>query len=361
MAQDFDDGQKTEDPSHRRLQRAREEGRVAHSREINTWFMLAAASVIFVFVAPSAMERLARGLGAFADPQRFIVADGVMWEAVSQALSGVVAALVVPFVILMIAAVAGSVVQTGFVFATEKIGFNASHLSPLEGVKRLFSLRGLVELGKSVAKVLVVGAIAVMMLRGEIDHVSQMATLTPEDTMAEIGRLVLRLVAGILAVLTALAGADYIYQRLHLMRGLRMSRREVKEEQKQAEGDPLVRARLRQIRMDRARKRMMAAVPGASVVITNPTHYAVALKYELGDSGAPTVVAKGTDLIALKIREIAEENGVPVVENPPLARALHAGVEIDREIPPEHYKAVAEIIGYVFRLKGKIRPRAPAM
>jgi len=361
VAQDWDDGQKTEDPSQRRLQRAREEGRVAHSREINTWFMLAAFGLNLVFVLPSTMGRIVRALDLFTDPQRFIVADGVMWEAVTAALTGVAGALVVPFVILLIAAVAGSVVQTGFVFATERIGFKASHLSPLEGVKRLFSLRGVVELGKSVAKVLIVGAIAVMMLRGEIEHVSQMATLTPEDTLVEIGRLVLRLLGGILAILTALAGADYVYQRLNLMRGLRMTRREIKEEQKQSEGDPLVRARLRQIRMDRARKRMMAAVPGASVVITNPTHYAVALKYELGDSGAPTVVAKGTDLIALKIREIAEENGVPVVENPPLARALHAGVEIDREIPPEHYKAVAEIIGYVFRLKGKIRPPAPAM
>jgi flagellar biosynthesis protein FlhB len=361
VAQDFDDGQKTEDPSQRRLQRARDEGRVAQSREINSWFMLAAICLNLVFVMPATMERIARGLAAFADPQRFIVADGVVWEAVGAALMGVASSLVVPFVILMIAAVSGSVIQTGFVFASERIGFDASHLSPLQGVQRLFSLRGIVELGKSVAKVFVVGAIAVLMLRGEIDRVSQMAALTPEDTMHEIGRLVLRLFGGILAVLTALAGADYIYQRLHLIRGLRMSRREVREEQKQTDGDPLVRARLRQIRMDRARKRMMAAVPGASVVITNPTHYAVALKYELGESGAPTVVAKGTDLIALKIREVAEENNIPIVENPPLARALHAGVEIDREIPPEHYKAVAEIIGYVFRLKGKIRPRAPAM
>ncbi len=131
----------------------------------------------------------------------------------------------------------------------------------------------------------------------------------------------------------------------------------MREEVKQSEGDPLIRARLRQIRMDRTRRRMMAAVPGASVVITNPTHYAVALKYELGAAGAPRLVAKGKDLIALKIREVAAENNVPVIENPPLARALHAGVEIDREIPPEHYKAVAEIIGYVFRLKGKLRPR----
>jgi flagellar biosynthetic protein FlhB len=147
---------------------------------------------------------------------------------------------------------------------------------------------------------------------------------------------------------------------MSFMRSMRMSKQEVKEENKQAEGDPVIRARLRAIRMNRARKRMMAAVPKASVVITNPTHYAVALQYEMGERGAPKVVAKGADLVAQKIREIAKEHDVPIVENPPLARALYAGVEIDREIPPEHYKAVAEIISYVFRLKGKLRPQAPA-
>jgi flagellar biosynthetic protein FlhB len=216
-------------------------------------------------------------------------------------------------------------------------------------------------MGKSVAKIAVVGAIVVWLMRGESARISNLATLSPEDTLAEIQHLMLRLLLGVLAVLTPLAAADYIYQRLNHLRSLRMSKREVKEEMKQSEGDPIVKARLRQIRMDRARKRMMAAVPKASVVITNPTHYAVALAYELGAAGAPRVVAKGTDLVALKIREIAQAHEVPVVENPPLARALHAGVELDREIPPEHYKAVAEIIGYVFRLKGKIRPRAAAI
>ena len=165
----------------------------------------------------------------------------------------------------------------------------------------------------------------------------------------------LRMLLGILMVLTVLAGLDYAYQRFHMLQSLRMTRREVKEEHKQSEGDPIIKARLRQIRMERARRRMMAAVPGASVVITNPTHFAVALQYDMGEAGAPRVVAKGADLIAQRIRTIAEENSVPIVENPPLARALYASVEIDREIPPEHYRAVAEIISYVYRLKGKLK------
>jgi flagellar biosynthesis protein FlhB len=162
---------------------------------------------------------------------------------------------------------------------------------------------------------------------------------------------------GALVLVALLALLDYGYQRLSFMRQMRMSKQELKEEHKQAEGDPAVKARLRQIRMERARRRMMAAVPTASVVVTNPTHYAVALKYEMGSKGAPRLVAKGADLIAKRIREIAEENDVPLVENPPLARALYASVELDHEIPPEHYRAVAEIISYVFRIKGKFRAR----
>lgn len=361
MADQADEGQKTEDASQRKLQHARDEGRVAQSREINTWFMLGTSGILLLFVAPSLARTLAVALSAFIDPQRFLVPDGVTWGAVGAIVGRVAAALALPLGALMAAAIVGTVVQTGFVFATEKLRFDFGHLSPIGGLARLCSFRSLVEVTKSFAKVVVVGAVVAFMLRGEITRLSLVATLTPEQTIAEIEHLVLRLLLGILAVLTALAAVDYFYQRLQHLRSLRMTKREVKDEMKQSDGDPMVRARLRQIRTDRARRRMMAAVPGASVVITNPTHFAVALKYEMGAAGAPTVVAKGADLVALRIREVAEENGIAVVENPPLARALHASVEINQEIPAEHYKAVAEIIGYVFRLKGKIKPRAAAI
>jgi flagellar biosynthesis protein FlhB len=356
MPQEFDDGQKTEEPSQRRLQRAREEGRVAQSREINTGFILATGGVVILFLAPSIGGSLKNALGAFIDPTQFIAADGILWQAVMADLGAVAAALLLPFLLLVAAAVAGTVLQIGLVFATDKLGFDWSRVSPAAGFGRLFSVRALVETLKSLAKTVLVVAVATTMLRGEVLRVPLLG-LMPEDMPGEIEHLVLRLILGVLAVLAVLAGADYVYQRLSLLRSLRMTRREVKDELKQSEGDPLIKARLRQIRGERARRRMMAAVPGASVVITNPTHFAVALKYEMGESGAPRVVAKGADLIAQRIRELAVENGVPVMENPPLARALYAGVAIDREIPPEHYKAVAEIIGYVFRLKGKIRPQ----
>jgi flagellar biosynthetic protein FlhB len=318
---------------------------------------LAAAAGLILFLGPSLAASLTRTLVLFVEPQRFIAADGVMWDAVEAALRQVGNALVLPLIILLVAAVAGSVVQNGLVFAIEKLGFDISHISPLKGMNRLFSLRAMFETVKSLVKVAIVMAVAGFMMRDEIDRLPLLETLTAGAMAAEIERLVLRLLMGVLIALTALAGADYFYQRLQFLRSLRMTKREVKEEAKQSEGDPIVRGRLRQIRMERARRRMMAAVPTASVVITNPTHYAVALKYEMGDAGAPKVVAKGSDLVALRIREVAEENNVPIIENPPLARALHAGVDLDREIPPEHYKAVAEIIGYVFRLKGKIKAR----
>ena len=170
--------------------------------------------------------------------------------------------------------------------------------------------------------------------------------------------LCLRVLLVVLAVMTLIAGLDFLFQRLQHSKQLRMSKQELKDEFKQSEGDPMVRGRLRQIRMERARRRMMAAVPEADVVIANPTHFAVALAYEVGTVGAPRVTAKGMDHLALKIRELAEQHGIPVIENPPLARALFDGVALDQEIPEQHYKAVAEIIGYVLRLKGKLPGRA---
>ena len=268
--------------------------------------------------------------------------------------------LALPLLIFVIAAVAGTMIQIGLVFATEKLGFDLSRISPLGGFKRLFSVRAGVEFFKSLGKVGTVAVVAAWMAFPAIGQLERLTREPAELLPNELYKFILRLLFGVLAVVTVLALFDYVYQRLAFMRSMRMSKQEVKEENKQAEGDPIIRARLRAIRMNRARKRMMAAVPKASVVITNPTHFAVALQYEMGGTGAPKVVAKGADLVALKIREIATEHDVPIVENPPLARALYASVEVDREIPQEHYKAVAEIISYVFRLKGMLRPQAQA-
>ena len=193
-----------------------------------------------------------------------------------------------------------------------------------------------------------------MLMMPSFNGLEQLVRMEIVAMPAILYTLTVKLLVGVLAIVTVIAVVDFLYQKFEFMKQMRMSRQEIKDEMKQSDGDPMVKQRLRQIRMERARQRMSAAVPGSSVVITNPTHYAVALKYELGEMDAPVLVAKGQDFIAAKIREIAKENDIPIVENPPLARALYAGVEIDEEIPGEHFKAVAEIIGYVMRLKGKM-------
>jgi flagellar biosynthetic protein FlhB len=228
-------------------------------------------------------------------------------------------------------------------------------INPMTGFGRMFSLQSVVELLKSIAKLTVVGVICYIALK---PHVIELESLPSMDLMAVLAflhRILIRLVMAIVLAIVVIAAADWFYQRFSYMKKLRMTKQEIKDENKQTEGDPMVKSRLRALRIQRARNRMMAAIPKADVVVTNPTHYACALKYDADTMNAPTLVAKGQNLIALRIREIAQENDVPVVENPPLARALYASVDLDREIPPEHYKAVAEVISYVMRLKGKLR------
>jgi flagellar biosynthetic protein FlhB len=350
-----DDNQRTEQASQRKLAQARAQGQVAQSREINSWFMLAAGAAVVLLWGPSLARPLQGTLTRFLDPATLLAREGILWEAVRAMLGTVAISFALPLALFVAAALAGSLVQTGLVLATDRLGFDLSRVSPIQGFTRLFSLRSMSEFLKSLVKVAAVGAAVLWLLAPELDRLPLLADVGAPGLMTEIHQGLLRVALAVLAALAAIALLDYLYQRFAFLRSQRMSKQEVKEEHKQAEGDPMVKARLRQIRMERARRRMMAAVPSASVVVTNPTHYAVALKYAIGDKGAPKLVAKGADLIAERIREIARENDVPIVENPPLARALHAGVELDQEIPSEHYRAVAEIINYVFRLKGNLR------
>jgi flagellar biosynthesis protein FlhB len=353
------DDNKTEQPSQRKLSRARSEGQVVQSREVSSFFMMTAGAAVVLLMAPSIAERMDVTLARFIDPVQLMDSGGIIWGAVGNLLVEIATAFILPLAIFVATAIVSSVVQTGFVVAVEKVGFDWSRLSLVGGFGRLFSVRSAIEFLKGLAKVAALAAIAASVLVPESHHLSLLIGLNMAALASEFHHLLLRLVMAVLLLSAALAVLDYAYQRFSFMQSMRMSKQEVKEEHRQAEGDPMVKARLRQVRMERARRRMMAAVPKASVVVTNPTHYAVALAYEFGAKGAPRVVAKGADLVALRIRELAEEHNVPIVENPPLARALYANVELDREIPQEHYRAVAEIISYVFRLKGKLQPARP--
>jgi flagellar biosynthetic protein FlhB len=249
-------------------------------------------------------------------------------------------------------------VQNGVLFSAEQLMPKLDKISPMAGFHRLFSTKAVVELVKGVLKLAVVGTVLTMVVMPHLAHITELPGYTVPDLLIYTGKLAGKVLLASLAVITVIAGLDMFYQRFAHMKSLRMSKQEIRDEMKQTDGDPMIKSRLRQIRMERARRRMMAEVPKATVVITNPTHFAVALRYEQSKMEAPIVVAKGADVVAARIRELAQENDVPIVENPPLARALYATVDLDHPVPSEHYRAIAEIIGYVMKLKQKVRGRA---
>jgi len=280
-----------------------------------------------------------------------IRADGPGLLALAQSLGyAMLAALGVPLLMLVLAAFAGNLVQHRLVWSGESLKPKFSKISPGAGAKRVFGKQAAANFGKGLFKVIALGSVMTMILWPERLRLESFMHFSPGVILSATTGLIVHLLGAVVAMLAVVAIADYLFQYRQWYERQKMSLQEMKEEFKQSEGDPHVKGRLRQLRQARMKKRMMAAVPKASVIITNPTHYSVALSYERGMS-APLCVAKGVDTIALKIREIAGAHDIPIVENVPLARALYATVEIDAEIPVEHYHAVAEIIGYVMGLK----------
>ncbi|WP_300298758.1 flagellar biosynthesis protein FlhB [Ferrovibrio sp.] len=351
MAEDADPDSKTEDPSGKRLADAAKQGNIARSQEIGHWFIFLAATIA-LWVMGDMLSR--RVIGAtlffFEQPHRIPIDPSHLTQlAVNMAMDvGLVMAPVLGlFVVFSLAA---SIMQNKPQVTFEKLKPDISKLSPMAGLKRIFSVSGAVEFVKNLMKVGLIGAILFAILIPELDKLEALIDLDLSVILPFCISIVFKLLGSLIGIMAVVSVADYLYQRYNYIKQLRMTRQEVKDEHKETEGDPIIKARLRQLRMQRVRKRMMANVPQASVVVTNPTHYAVALKYEEGQSEAPIVVAKGVDVLARRIREIATEHDVPIVENPPLARALYK-VELDEPIPIDHYRAVAEVISYVMRLK----------
>jgi flagellar biosynthesis protein FlhB len=350
MADETEDGTKTEDPSQKRLDDALNRGDVVKSHEVNTWFIIAGGTIVLFAFAHSMSADLNSALrGIIANSHR-LPTDGRDLIAFAALLgTRVFGILAAPLLVLVLAAIAGSMIQHRWVWSVESLRPALSKISPMSGAKRMFSKQALVNFAEGLAKLTLIGPVMAALLWPERSRLEGLVTVDPA-VLLEIARsLALRLLAAVVAIFALVAALDYFWQYRQWYERQKMSVRDLRDEFKQAEGDPAIKARIRQIRQNRAKKRMMTKVPKASVVITNPTHYAVALHYARG-MNAPICVAKGMDLMALKIREIAQTHAVPIVENPPLARALHATVEIDQEIPPEHYQAVAEVVGYVMRL-----------
>jgi len=351
-----DKSQQTEQPTQRRLSQAAEKGDIVKSQEVTTFVVLLGGTLSIAIFGKSAAESFTTMFRVFLEqPDRMQVdSSGIMMLFGGTILH--VALLFAPiFAVLVGMALAGHLLQSGFVFSGERLKPDISKLSPLSGLKRIFGLEGASNLLKGILKIAIVGTAVWTTLWPMRGQLGALLDESAADMAGDMAHLIVRIMIAALAVLAIVAVLDYALQRYRFLQRNRMSKQEVKDEFRQTDGDPAVKARIRRVRLERARRRMMAAVPQATVVITNPTHYAIALKYESGKMAAPICVAKGMDALALRIRAVAEEAEVPIVENPPLARALYASVELDEAVPPEHYKAVAQVIGYVMRLTGQLR------
>ena len=355
MADDNDD--KTEDPTQKRLDDALAKGDVVKSQEVNTWFIIAGATLILSTFSGSIGGGILTPLRNLIANAGQLRADGAALLALGNTLGyAVLGAIGVPLLMLMLAAIAGNMIQHRLVWSSESLTPKFSKVSPSAGLKRIFGKQAVANFAKGLFKLIALGAVMMAALWPERHRLESFLRFDPSAILGVTTSLTLQLLGAVVAMLAAVAIADYFFQYRQWYQRQKMSLQEIKDEFKQSEGDPHIKGKIRQLRQQRMKKRMMAAVPQASVVITNPTHFAVALKYERG-MPAPICVAKGIDSIALKIREIAKAHDIPIVENVPLARALHATVKVDEEIPVEHYHAVAQIIGYVMGLKRGVSSR----
>lgn len=350
-----DDSQKTEEPTPKKIEEARKKGNVALSREVNNWIMLLAGTLILSALAPSMFRDLSDLMESYIERSYMLPgAPGGMQIILGDGMVEVLKILALPLLFLMVAAFAGPFLQIGPLFAPEAVKFDLAKISPIKGFFRLFSMRSLVEFVKGVFKIALVAVVGTIILYPYFDKFEHMIGLSMMALLGEIQILTVRTMIGILVVMLVIALIDLVYQRVEYNKKMRMSMQEIKDEYKQSEGDPMVKGRLRQLRQEKARQRMMQAVPSADVIITNPTHYSIALKYDPDTMEAPVCVAKGIDEVALRIREVAKVHNILLYENKLLARTLYDTVDIDETIPAEQYKAVAEVISFVFKQKGRL-------
>lgn len=357
MSEDQDDASKTEDPTQKRIKKARDKGQVAQSQEIKHWSMLLGAAfgllVISSGIATGVRELGVKFIeGSYNIPLGPLEVRNLMADALIE-----LGIIMWPFLAtLVVIAIAANVAQFGLIWAPAKLKPEYKKIDPIKGFKRVFSIKGVIEFAKGLTKITLVSLVGYVLAFPFLGDITLFSLRDLTTVLDRVQIVAVWFTLGSMGVMTAVAMLDFAYQKYTHTKQMKMTKHEVKEEHKQSEGDPLIKARIRKIRTERAQQRMMSAVPEADVVITNPTHYAIALKYKMQDMQAPILVAKGMDSLAFRIREVAEENDVPIVENPPLARALYASVELDDEIPAEQYMAVAEVIGYVMRMRGELPP-----
>nr|MEA2797192.1 flagellar biosynthesis protein FlhB [Phenylobacterium sp.] len=353
-----DAASRTEEPTPRKLQQAREKGEVVKTPDLAAVASLSAVASVIALGGGSFANHMIVALKPFlAEPETMVLAGQGGMHVLYMSLMAAAPAMGAVFFAACAAGVAANLIQTGFMFSPERLSFDPSKLSPVKGFKRVFGLDGAAQFVKSLVKVSLTALLAWWVLNPHLPELENLSGMEPIAMMGFAADILRRLVFAVAIFLLIVAGADWFWQRHRFMSRMRMTKEEIKEDFKSSEGDPHIRARQRQLRNERSRRRMIQAVPDATVVVMNPTHYAVALKYDASETPAPMCVAKGMDTLALKIREIAEAAGVPVIEDPPLARALYAAVDVDEVIPPAHYEAVAKIIGFILNAGRKVAAR----
>jgi flagellar biosynthetic protein FlhB len=348
--------ERTEPATPRKREKSREEGQVAQSNEVASVAVLAGGLAGICFLGPYMVNHLKSFTVAILDNVGgFPISGHEEARAILTFAIYHLGIMVLPFIILIgVVAVLGYVIQVGFMLSPQALIPKGERINPLQGAKRIFGARGAVEVLKAILKMVVLSYICYTVIRSEAPRLGTLMELSVAEVVAFLMRMTLRMTVRCVLALLAMSLLDYLFQRHQYEQSIKMTRTELKQELKQSEGDPLIKARIRQIARERARRRMMQAVPEADVVITNPTHYSVALKYDNATMAAPTVVAKGKNLIALRIREIAVEADVPIVQEPLLARALYADAEIGDMVPENLYQAVAEVLAYVYELEHRL-------
>ncbi|MDX1916671.1 MAG: flagellar biosynthesis protein FlhB [Rickettsiaceae bacterium] len=355
MAEEPEDQEsKTEQPSERKIEESFEKGNIAYSREVTSFMMLLSLALIVYFIIPFTTSKIGINLKSIIEDagQTDFTEEGV-GKIIIQSFNRAVFFCIPIFLSIVVIIIFSNIAQQGrFVFSPEKLLPDLSRISLASGVKRLFSLKSFMEFFKGLLKITITAIIIYYIVISDIKALTIYPMMPHEVVIMQLFKIVNDILISICVFMFIIAVSDFFYQKYEYLKGLMMSRHEIKEEYKQTEGNPDVKRRQRSLMQSSAKRRMLSRVPEADVVITNPEHYSVALYYEKGKTLAPIIVAKGLDLVALKIREIAKENKVPVIENPPLARALYL-VDLEKPIPVEHYETVAKIISYVYSLKKK--------
>lgn len=349
-------GEKTEKATPKKRQDARKKGQVVKSQDISSAIVMLAVFIFLIAFAGSYVNNIETFF------KQTLIHNIHVQELTSEDVMALITStffelskVILPIMgIAFIAALFGNYVQFGFLFTTESMKFDLKKMDPIKGLKRIFSVKAIVELLKSILKIVFIGGVTTIIVWTNIESVLALSFKSPAETLVTVAKLVGIMGVGASLVLLCLSVLDWSYQKYDYEKNLKMSKQDIKDEYKNSEGDPLIKSKIKQRQREMAMRRMMSEIPTADVVITNPTHYAIALKYDEDEMDAPRIVAKGTDFVAQKIKLIAKEHDVVMVENRALARAMYDQVEIGDQVPDEFFKAVAEILAYVYRIKRKI-------